>query len=1045
MLARLQKYGRLESVSLPSVAFLGLLLVSSLHLGALLVFIRGFLLTRVALPNVSPSLHQQHTQGQEITQARYSRAVVLIVDALRFDFMFHNADASSANPVHHNVLTLPTELTDSQPANSLMFRAMADPPTTTLQRLKALTVGTLPTFVDAGSNFAGSSIEEDNWVAQAQRHGKRVAFMGDDTWTSLFPAGQTGMGGQGTGALAEDLTFPFDSFNVEDLETVDRGVKKHLMPLLKNSTADWDIAIGHMLGLDHVGHRLGSYHPEMTRKLREADGLLRDIVDLLREDDLLVLMGDHGMDVNGNHGGDTAEEIQASLWLYTKSKSKPLTAAPQTDLSEANPLHSLFDTSKDLFDFGGKSFRSVTQISFVPTFSLLLGLPIPFSNLAPVIPEVFMTSKPAASWFGAADSAELTQAAALNARQVFDFLQTYVPVSGSNEFASVMPRLTALYNEATSQNNAKAYFDFMDQVLQASRDVWATFNAPFMVCGLFMLYASLAVLLKVARLASLDGALQRGGPLRLLIGRAVVASLLSLALGSPILYLWLRQPLLLSLLAPVSLTVSTSLLVPAPQAVLPKTTTSDPTRFSWSGAVLALVPILHAASFASNSFTFWEERTSLYFVQLPLLLLFIQGFSSADKRLRKRIASFSALAMVCLRLINLSTVCREEQQPYCLATYNLGSSFSLQHPYSPAMVVGSLLAAFVLPTIFSIFLGISSSEQNTAPQYLSLGLRGCLTAGSAYWATEWLLGATDILQQIFGVNTSFLQNSLGLSVFANAALGLFIWRFFSGLNLSLEEVTDEASGRTSIKLIGYANVLGSTYLLFYSVCLALVWAATQSSGHIVLLGFCIALLAYLEAADSRKDDIQFKRRIEEMGTQQEQGVVTIAPHPAPSFGEVSVLCLMGVTLFFSTGHEAVLSTIQWKAAFVGVSSVVYPFSPILVLVNTCGPTMLSALAVPLLVFWNVGPPLRGAPARPLLRQLFRTCILFSCYFTMLAISAATFAAWHRRHLMVWKVFAPRFMLSSILLLAVDAALLLALWAGSIVLRKSSRMLGSSWT
>ena len=37
------------------------------------------------------------------------------------------------------------------------------------------------------------------------------------------------------------------------------------------------------------------------------------------------------------------------------------------------------------------------QVDFVPTFSLLMGLPIPFSNLGAVIPDAFMLSDEAFS------------------------------------------------------------------------------------------------------------------------------------------------------------------------------------------------------------------------------------------------------------------------------------------------------------------------------------------------------------------------------------------------------------------------------------------------------------------------------------------------------------------------------------------------------------------------------------------------------------------------------------------------------------------------
>lgn len=40
-----------------------------------------------------------------------------------------------------------------------------------MQRLKALTTGSLPTFIDAGSNFASYAIVEDNLIKQLTNAG----------------------------------------------------------------------------------------------------------------------------------------------------------------------------------------------------------------------------------------------------------------------------------------------------------------------------------------------------------------------------------------------------------------------------------------------------------------------------------------------------------------------------------------------------------------------------------------------------------------------------------------------------------------------------------------------------------------------------------------------------------------------------------------------------------------------------------------------------------------------------------------------------------
>jgi phosphatidylinositol glycan class O len=142
--------------------------VSFVHLVGITLFTRGFLLKRLSLSEVTDCSLSPCT-----LPPTHSRAIVLIIDALRFDFLTpHPPDPPS--PYHHNVLTLPRELTRTRPEHSLIFNAYADPPTTTIQRIKALTTGSLPSFVEIGSNFGGSAVGEDSVIGQLRRVGKRV-------------------------------------------------------------------------------------------------------------------------------------------------------------------------------------------------------------------------------------------------------------------------------------------------------------------------------------------------------------------------------------------------------------------------------------------------------------------------------------------------------------------------------------------------------------------------------------------------------------------------------------------------------------------------------------------------------------------------------------------------------------------------------------------------------------------------------------------------------------------------------------------------------
>jgi hypothetical protein len=60
-----------------------MILCSMLHLGALLIFMKGFLLTRVEFPDASP---KQHTDDLRELKT-YNKLVLLIVDAVRYDFI----------------------------------------------------------------------------------------------------------------------------------------------------------------------------------------------------------------------------------------------------------------------------------------------------------------------------------------------------------------------------------------------------------------------------------------------------------------------------------------------------------------------------------------------------------------------------------------------------------------------------------------------------------------------------------------------------------------------------------------------------------------------------------------------------------------------------------------------------------------------------------------------------------------------------------------------------------------------------------------------
>ena len=119
-----------------------------------------------------------------------------------------------------------------------------------MPRLKALTTGRLPKFIDVMKNFNSVQLMSDNLISSFHQNGYNITFYGDETWLKLFP----------NAFLRYDTT---SGFFAKDTIQVDRNVSRHLPedldPEMKHKKSrDWDVLILHYLGLDHVGHSKGA-------------------------------------------------------------------------------------------------------------------------------------------------------------------------------------------------------------------------------------------------------------------------------------------------------------------------------------------------------------------------------------------------------------------------------------------------------------------------------------------------------------------------------------------------------------------------------------------------------------------------------------------------------------------------------------------------------------------------------------------------------------------------------------------------------------------
>ncbi|XP_060092254.1 GPI ethanolamine phosphate transferase 3 [Heteronotia binoei] len=1023
------------------VAWAALLVAAALGL-----FARGFLLTRVELPERSacrsppgpgPPLPSP-AQGCWLPR-RFARAVLLLVDALRFDFARHRHDAPGPLPAFANRLPVLRAL--AQAGRGRLYRFRADPPTTTMQRLKALATGSLPTFVDAGSNFASYAVREDNLLRQLARNGRRLVFMGDDTWDGLFP-----------GAFAQARFFP--SFNVKDLHTVDDGILRHLEPTVDGG--EWDLLIAHFLGVDHCGHKHGPDHPEMAKKLSQMDTMLRSLVDHLANDTLLIVAGDHGMTGTGDHGGDSEDELDAALFVYSKA---PLFQNPPPEEPETVP-----------------------QVNLVPTLALLLGVPIPYSNIGEVMAELFAVE-------GDAVSSGLAQLAAysINARQVNRFLQSYSRAAQDlsaeklqrlqDQFSSLAVDYERLLATAAPpalsevEQLQSRFRRYLREARAVCAESWARFQPVCMVAGCALLASSCLLCCVASRLASGPGFSYRHLLYYPLLWGLAGAAGLGLA------HLWG--------LARADFILASAWVAAASQggffwhcwarrpqrscwagARLPSGGVSLRQRlWAWAGPALPSgLLLVRCGAMLSDSFVVAEAQLLPFLLVSSALLLVLrlhwEGRLEDSPASRRLFCSLSVL-LACARLSGLFRQCREET-PVCQSSPLLAPLSSLQDPLAKNVyyllcvaVLGGLawgvrawlrhygnLNSPSAPVLFvrwgfpllAVCIGgywaIASGAEEAAGVQLAL---------VAFPRAVFLLVTAGLLLLLWDPVTVFVQDSQGAAAAGGPILlpssqeGLrqVIPQLYRRMQESLRSRLEEAKagGRAPVAAYGLGSVYSAALLIGLALLAFFFLLLHSERLSLAFLLLCLQTFALLGLHASTR-------------------ALTAQADPFTVPWEALLSwALAAAQSFYATGHQPVFPAIHWKVAFVGFEegheTILVP--ALLTGANTFASHILFAAGCPLLLLWpfvcEAPSPrssktdggeeplmemrLREAPERFSL-ALLQLALKYLLILGLQMLACVLAAMILRRHLMVWKVFAPKFLFETLGFAVSSLSLLLGL-------------------
>ena len=361
----------------------------------------------------------------------------------------------------------------SRPA--LGFRVVADAPTTTSQRLKALTTGGLSAFVEAGTNFNADNVEEDSLIAALDRD---CTVLGDDTWLSMFPAAMW------------DAPVVFPSFDVRELDANDDGILRHLEEKLL-APVQPRLVVLHFLGVDHAGHRYHAHHHEMHRviaKLNKALGTLANLLETRNspKNTMMMVFGDHGMTDGGDHGGDSHDETDTFLFIERFDASRPgmskdgeelignFTLMRRGNCDEENlcRLATLEGMGSAMQRF---SAPAVHQVDIVPTVASLLGVPIPYSNVGRLIAEADVV----ASEYVDGVEDRLRRLLECNVRQVSDYV------------AKAIGNSTSQVGTTPCNGTMCALHNRLSTLGRRCRAQWASIDETSMAIGIAVLLCGL--------------------------------------------------------------------------------------------------------------------------------------------------------------------------------------------------------------------------------------------------------------------------------------------------------------------------------------------------------------------------------------------------------------------------------------------------------------------------------------------------------------------------------------------------------------------------
>ena len=373
-----------------------------------------------------------------------------------------------------------------------------------------------------------------------------------------------------------------------------------------------------------------------------------------------------------------------------------------------------FVTGYYLIDLFQGNYGSVSQVDLVPTISLLVGLPIPFSNLGSAISDLFDFCP---SWNASSSSLShkeksllrSVEALRLNAHQMQRYLLAYTSITDEfpyvlfSDLTNRLRQLDSTLNDTfgmwhSSRDHSlkqfealkRGYESYLQQGKEMCQEIWINFNVVSIVLGITMI--STAMLISIFLYNAIDPNGQFTSGIYIMFVTSVAVFLLVLFLCFLDLTIASLLPSLLLGLATIAvfavMFINVLATEPSSWRLAMRDLFTSALRLDFETLFSHLCLCMCAAVYFSNSFVVYEDQTTMFLLQSWLCVHFVvmsmhldaprTDKSSFEQRHRRhQVGKFDVIravtsprgialiltlsALACIRLGANFRGCREEQ------------------------------------------------------------------------------------------------------------------------------------------------------------------------------------------------------------------------------------------------------------------------------------------------------------------------------------------------------------------------------------------------